>query len=215
VIKVTLTYTIGGDTNVENILHFEYSGSAPSSATCLAIAAQIGSYWAADLKSQLSTSYALEIVTVLDLASATGAEGESISAIAGTRTGTLLGASTSVVLNHQIARRYRGGKPKSFLPYFTNSDLATPQKWVASNVTGLNSVWSTFITNVCSISISGTTISTYVSVSYYQGFTVVTSPTTGRTRNVPKLRTGGPVIDQIVASQGSVTLGSQRRRNRA
>jgi hypothetical protein len=51
-----------------------------------------------------------------------------------------------------------------------------------------------------------------VNVSYYNGFTVVTNPTTGRARNVPTLR-GTPVVDTVTGIVARVQVGSQRRRN--
>jgi hypothetical protein len=52
-----------------------------------------------------------------------------------------------------------------------------------------------------------------VSVSYYEGFTSVTNPITGRTKDVSKLRTGGPVVDVVSAIIVANGPKSQRRRN--
>lgn len=52
-----------------------------------------------------------------------------------------------------------------------------------------------------------------VNVSYYEGFEVVTDPVTGRSRNVPQLRPGGPVVDKITGFSINPKLGSQRLRN--
>ena len=52
-----------------------------------------------------------------------------------------------------------------------------------------------------------------VNVSYYEGFEVVTDLRTGRSRDVPQLRPGGPAVDKITGFSINPKLGSQRRRN--
>jgi hypothetical protein len=58
---------------------------------------------------------------------------------------------------------------------------------------------------------SGASSLAQVNVSYYKGFTVVTSPTTGRARNVPTLRSA-PVVDAVTAQAVRTSIGTQRRR---
>jgi hypothetical protein len=51
----------------------------------------------------------------------------------------------------------------------------------------------------------------HVSLSYFSGFTVITSPTTGRARNVPTVRSS-PLIDPVVTLKTQTSIGTQRRR---
>jgi hypothetical protein len=115
---------------------------------------------------------------------------------------------------HQIARRYRGGKPKSFFPWGVVTDFSSPQLWTSAFANSATGDYATFIAAVRAIAAGSTTLSNYVNVSYFSGSTVVINPVTGRARNVPTLRTGGPVVDSIVASTANTRIGSQRRRIR-
>lgn len=212
-LKVTMGWEIGGDAKIETIHHFTYSGGAPSTATCVAIAAQIQSYAATDLEALLYTSGFLDTVTVLDIATSSGAEGTATSRWAGTRAGVEMPVNCCVLLNHQIARRYRGGKPKSFLPFGVQADLFTKNSWSSALVNAVSAAWATFITNVNTISISGTSVTAYSSISYYQGYNTPTTSPSGRVKQSSKLRTT-PIVDSIVASTAQARVGSQRRRLR-
>jgi hypothetical protein len=110
-----------------------------------------------------------------------------------------------------IDRRYRGGKPRNFYPYGTASDLQTEQTWTDTALTGFLAQSEDLYSATAGVSAGGTTLTSRVSVSYYSGFTVVTSPTTGRARNVPTKRST-PLTYAVVNTAVSPYIGSQRRR---
>jgi hypothetical protein len=196
VIKVTLTYTVGEDVNVENILHFKYTGGPPVAADCVTLSGAFATAFSSDLKSLLSSSYALEQVTTLDLNSDTGAEGSYIEAVTGTRSGSLLPANCTVVVSHQIARRYRGGHPRNYLPFLVQGDLANPQQWAPSPASAVASGWNAFIAGCLTATAGSTVVSQYGSVSYYLDKALRTTP----------------AWDPILGTGAKVRVGSQRRR---
>ena len=148
---------------------------------------------------------------LVDLTSSTGAEGGVETSIAGTRTGGALPVDAAFVTSYEIARRYRGGHPRTAWPFGVDSDLTTPQAWKPASVTTFETAVRGFLAGVVGLTNGGTTISSHVSVSQYHGFTPVTSPTTGRVRNVPNPRTP-PLIQPVTAILGRDYVGSQRRR---
>jgi hypothetical protein len=118
----------------------------------------------------------------------------------------------AVLVNYLISRRYRGGKPRAYLPWGDAGQLTSRQSWSGTFVTAVDSAFSTFYAAVIGLSAGSTTITDHVNVSYYDGFTVVTDPVTHRARNVPTLR-GTPIVDVILSFAANPRPGSQRRRN--
>lgn len=209
VLSAKLHWSVSSDVNVTTGLFFSYAGPAPSSADCLSLATTFasamsgwGEYWDEDTT--------LLGCTVTDLSSSSGGVGSHDVNVPGGLASPLSGASC-VLVNYQLPRRYRGGKPRSYLPWGAAGDVGNRQTWLAGRV----SLWSTaiaeFFTTCIGASSGGTSIQAHVNVSYYEGFTLVTSPTTGRGRNVPKLRTV-PLVTPISSFVISPRIANQRRR---
>jgi hypothetical protein len=212
VLKAQLLWSDSADNDVRTSLFFRYSGGAPDSTDATLLAADIYGA-AAAMDTQWTPTTQLTGVLVTDLSSPAGGQGLHAQSTAGSRSGTDLAGGTAVVVGYLITRRYRGGKPRSYFPFFDSSDLTTRQQWAAGNLTALDSELATFFSAVIGLTEGPTTITNHVNVSYYDGFTVVTNPVTGRARNVPKLRTT-PVVDVITSFGTRSAPGSQRRRNR-
>jgi len=213
VLRVTLKWSYSADADVLSRFYLLYAGAAPTVAGLAAMATAIGTAYNSDLAPFANTDVTLDDVTIEDLTSPTSAAATVAAVVAGTRTGDTLSAGTAVLINYSITRRYRGGKPRAYVPFFSASDLAAATAWAGSAVTALETAWATFMAAVFAAAPAGTSISSQVNVSYYDGFTLVTSPTTGRGKNVAKLRTGGPVIDVIRSTAVNIKPASQRRRN--
>jgi hypothetical protein len=58
----------------------------------------------------------------------------------------------------------------------------------------------------------GCTITAQVIVSYYQGYNAPTTLPSGRVKQTPKLRVGGPVVDTVTGQNAAVKIASQRKR---
>lgn len=209
VLRADLHWSISSDVNARTSLFFAYSGTAPNGTDCESLANTIatamggwGEYWDVDTT--------LLGCTVTDLSSSSGGVGAHNVNIAGTRPDPLAGA-TSVLVNYQISRRYRGGKPRSYLPWGDAGDIGNRQTWNATRVGLWSTALATFFSTCIGATAGGTTISQHVNVSYYSGFTVITSPTTGRARNVPTLRSS-PVVSTISSFVVSAKIANQRRR---
>jgi hypothetical protein len=116
------------------------------------------------------------------------------------------------MIQFNIARRYRGGKPKIFLPAGVAADISNTNTWGSTFLATANTDWAAFAAAVLAAGWTGAGTLTHVNVSYYTGFTVVTNPVTHRARNVPTLR-GAPVVDTVISYAAEVDIASQRRRN--
>jgi hypothetical protein len=187
-----------------------YSGGAPSSGDLSSLASDVSSTWGTHIAPLVNSDESLHAVTITDLSSDTGAIGEWTGTVAGSRSGGELIASAAACVNHAIARRYRGGRPRTYLRCGTTAELVGTNEWATSFITAVNTGWAAWIAAVLAESGVGITLENIVNVSWYKGNTVFTTPT-GRARNIPTLR-GTPVVDNVTGSSTATKIGSQRRR---
>jgi hypothetical protein len=211
VVRVDVLFTVGSDLNAMDRLHVEYTGGAPSSADCVALAAALYIIFAAELCPYMNANNYLTGVRVTDLSSATGGQGEHIQSTIGAEAPDDIGANSTALVSMRIARRYRGGKPRTYFPLGGFAEMLSPQKWLTTFVTAVQASMDAIRADIA-VTTHGTTIlTTLCSVSYYHGFTVVTNPITGRARNVPTVR-AVPLVDTCIGWIMEQTIASQRRR---
>jgi hypothetical protein len=153
----------------------------------------------------------LTAVTATDLSDPAGPFSSHAQITAGTRSGGFLPASTCVLYNMQIKRRYRGGKPRIYVPAGTQPDLSNAQTWATAFLNQVNGALANLIgAGFTSISTWSTT-SELVNVSYYHQVLVGPPPTppvyVEQVRETPQ-------IDPIVSRAAVSTVGTQRRRLR-
>lgn len=190
--------------------YLSYSGSAPSGANCTTLAGDIEAAWAAHLLSLQSTQYALEEVDVLDIASNSGQSGQWTGNSDGSRSGSGLPVQVCTVVEYGIGRRYRGGKPRGYFPFGTETDLNTQAAWQTSFITAVNTGVAAFFAAIEGLSVGSMGTLAHVNLSYYSGFTNHTNPS-GRSRAVPTYRAAA-LLDSITGYSAKTRLGSQKRR---
>ena len=213
VLKVTFRFTVDEDTNATVRWHVAYTGTPPTDAVATAIASGIYGSAASALPPVMAASVSLQEVTVEDLSVSSGGIGSHTAGTGGSRAGTRLPAGAAVMINFPIARRYRGGKPRSYFPFGVSGDLSDAQTWDSTLISDVFTAVGALLAYCNGTVISGTTLAGWVNVSYYNGFTAVTNPITGRTKDVPKVRTGAIPVDQPVSYAVHPKVASQRRRN--
>lgn len=152
-------------------------------------------------------------VLAQDLSSDTGAVGTATVSLTGDRSGGPLPAEVVSLINFVVARRYRGGKPRIYLPYGTDSDILDPQHWEAAFVTALTTAWGSFITDSFAAVWTGGGPLEQVVVSYYLGSTGDLTGTMPyiRGHTKPTLR-AAPVNYPITGFSVNPVPASQRRR---
>ena len=211
VVRVRLDYRDTTNLKSGSRLYLGYSGSAPSAADCVTLAGDIASAWLTDLAPLITTNYALAEVDVLDITTEAGASGTWSGSNTGTRSGTSLPNQCATNVEFDIARRYRGGKPRMYLPPGAESDLNDASTYTGTFVTAVNSGVSAFVAALEALSIGSMGSLSHVNVSFYQGYRTRTTGG-GQTTFAPKYRTGTAVVDPITGYAAKVTIGSQRRR---
>lgn len=212
VLRTRLLWSDQDDNSVTSSLFWKYSGAGPDSTEAATLASDLSTLVAAEaaLWGVVTTFLG---VTVTDLSTDSGGEGTHTASVAGTDSNPGLPGAAAVLVNFQINRRYRGGKPRIYLPWGSAAHLNTRQSWESGFLGNVQTAITTITTGFVGASAGTTAITAHANVSYYEGFTTFTTPS-GRVKNLSKLRTT-PVVDNVVSSSVAVNISSQRRRNRA
>jgi hypothetical protein len=195
--------------------YLSYSGSAPSPANCITLASDIGTQWAAHLAALVNVGFTLTEVDVLDLNSLSGASGQASPGAAGTRSGQALTASVATNVEFNIARRYRGGKPRMYLPSPEQGDLLNEGAWGTTFIGQVNTGVAAFFAALEALSIGSMGTLQHVNISFYDGVYTTTPPWRGPGfKYPPKYRTT-PLVDAVEGYACKAVIGSQRRRRTA
>jgi len=193
---------------------FSYSSAPPAAADCNALATGAATAWANNLAAITASPLALTQVDVIDLNNDRGNVGEWLGTHqGGLATTFIVPADTSVLVNHQVPRHYRGGKFRTYLPCGSGQELASSKSWDSGYVGNVQAAWGSFI-NAILASAPGLGVMTHVAVSYKQGFIANPNQGTWAPKNIPAPRPEGPLVLGIVSHRVSSVPGTQKRRLR-
>jgi len=211
-LQIVLKYTTSSSGNLINRIFMTYSGSAPTPTQLNTLAGAIASAWTTDMAPVTDANTELVNVQITDLTSPTSAQGAAASTATGTRSGTQLPAGAAALLNYTISRRYRGGKPRTYLYAGVAGDLSTAQTWTAGFISALHAAWTSFI-NATAVAVwtGGGTLA-QVNVHRYASFENQAYGTPTKYRRIPTPLVP-PVTDAITAFAVNPKVASQRRRN--
>jgi hypothetical protein len=169
VIKVTLegfVDTSSADTLWVNVLHFTYSGSLPTAATCTSMAQSIAAFWESNVASLCPSPTTLQAVTVLDLSSPSAAEGETLPLGVGTRGDDSIPANAAVLISYPSTLRYKGGHPRQYLYVLGNADLQGATNWSTAATAEVQTKWRAFLNQCTTLSVLGCTLGSFCSIRY-------------------------------------------------
>jgi hypothetical protein len=209
-LRVRLVYDLGSGLDAGQRLYFSYSGSAPTGANCTTLASDIQGAWSSHLAALISADLSLTEIDVLDIATDSGLSGQWSGSVAGSRSGTPLPNQVCTNIEFNIARRYRGGKPRTYLPAGLLADEATNESWSSAYITAVNAGFAAFISEVEGLSVGAIGTLAHVNLSYYKGFTNIVN-SSGRERAVPTYRSVA-LVDTITGYSTKALMGSQKRR---
>lgn len=211
VIRCDLFQTVGANTRVKDRIYFSYTGAGPNSSDLTTLATTISAAWNTNISPQQNTGVTLTGITLTDLASASGAQVVSTVSRVGSLAGTAMAAAVAMVVKFKIARRYRGGHPRFYLPGRVTADLASSTSWLSASGSSLATAFAAFITACEASPPTNIGTMTHSNVSYFSGFTNKTFPS-GRTKAVPTARVT-PAVDAVTGYSTNLQVASQRRRN--
>ena len=211
VLRVRWQYQLGGTVNTGFHQFVRYGGSVPSLTQLNNMAASAHTHYAFYMPALFHPNAHLTGIQIQDLSDVTQPTGIWAGTEAGTRTGGPLPASTSMILAWKVQRRYRGGKPRAYIPAGTDTDLADAQHWTAAFLSAFQSAWESMWSLIYNDASWGSPFN-FCSVSYFAGHTWQADQH-GNYHYIPTRRTT-PLIDNSVASVYTSLLGTQRRRLR-
>jgi len=212
VLKVIVTQNQGDAVDIENVLHFSYSGTAPNAAQALIFAEQVKQSWHDHILIHQDQHLSLDKVEVIDLTSSTSAQATTTTApSAGSITTEAVTNGAALIVSHQIDRRYRGGKPRTYIGGQAATNVTAAGEWGSAYLTTMATAWSLFLADVEGTVWSGGGSIGQVNVSFFSGFDNHTYPS-GRTKAIPRVR-ATPLVDPITFPILRAKVGSQRRRN--
>lgn len=209
-VRVRLGYSYESISLAGSRFYLAYSGSAPTAANCVTLADDVGSAWNTHFSSLVYEPIAMDEVDVLDIATDSGASGTVTLGYTGSMGGSSLTGNVATNIEYSIARRYRGGKPRMYLPPPDESALDDLDKFSTTHIANTNTAAAAFFAEITALSIGSIGTLTHVNLSYYQGFVNVTN-SSGRERAAPKYRATAK-SDPVTGYSCKAVVGSQRRR---
>lgn len=184
------------DTDWVNILHFSYETTAPTSPELNTMATTALAAWASDIMPHVGAASSVDQLEITDLTSDTAARGLAIGTTPGTLSGGEITSQAATLVNYGIARRYRGGHPRSYLPPPTVGVMADSSHWTPAFVAAVNTAMQSFVSAVEAAGWTGSGTILFVNLSYFSGNAVRVDP----------------VVDAITGISTSLVVATQRRR---
>lgn len=195
-----------------NRFYLRYSGSAPSGANCVTLATDIGSAWNTNLASIIHHATTLTEVDVLDITTPTGASAAvAVSYTGSENSGATVPEQVAMNVEFGVAIRYRGGKPRFYLPPPTAGKYNNANSWLPAFLTTVNTQVAAFFAAIEALSVGSMGTLTHTLVSYYEGYEPRTTGG-GQTTFKPKYRTPNALTFDVTGYSAKSEFGSQRRR---
>jgi hypothetical protein len=210
VMRLSFQYTYASNSRIFNHLYYSYSGTL-STADATTLVSTAATQWGLKVMPSLSTQLTLTQVQLTDLTSSTAPQVSTVVSTAGGSAGTTTPTGTAMVVSLKIARRFKGGHARIYLPGLTAANLADAEHWNAGALTAIQTDLTNFDTAFTTAPPAAVGTLVKVTVSYFLGFTNKTFPS-GRIRPIPTARVT-PVVDTVTAYVARANVASQRRRN--
>jgi len=211
VIRVAMDYTHDSTLKAGSRFYLKYSGSTASSGDLGTLASDIATYWNGELAAIVNDEWTLTEVDCLDISTRSGNFNKASVSHAGSASGTPVAAQVAMNIEYNLALRYRGGKPRMYLPPSVTGNADSDASWTDSWVTTVNGNVAAFFAAVVAVSLGSLGTLTHVNLSYYHGFTNIAN-TSGRVRAVPTYRSPNAISTPVTGYSAKKEFGSQRRR---
>lgn len=160
--------TAQGGRPFNNLFHLSYSGGVPTSTQLNTVASQVLSAYSTQFAPLMVGQLSVTECTVADLTSDTSAIGSAAATTVGTATGAALSFQAAAVISWTIARRYRGGHPRSYIPGAAVTDMNSLTTWTPTYTGALQTAATAFRASMNAL-VVGSTSFTMVTVSYFTG----------------------------------------------
>lgn len=197
--------------------YLNYAAAGPATGADLTtLAGDIATAYNTHLVGLWAVNFTLDEVDVLDISTETGNAGTWTGSDAGSRVGSTLPDNCATNVEFDIAERYRGGKPRIYLPPGVTTDMATVSTWNTTFINLVNTDVALAFSEITAVSLSSLGTLSHVMLSYYKGYNTSTPPWRGPGfKYPPKYRSPNAVSVPVIGYACKAVIGSQRRRRTA
>lgn len=196
------------------VWHFKYDGNTTNwtQSEVSSLAASLRQAWANHAAALCPLTTHLTSVTTTDIGSTSPAVGQDATNVPGTASGAgIENASICAMMNFHINVRYKGGHPRSYLPWGILTSLANEFTWSTAFQTAANQAIAGMINDVrANMPPRGSSQVSQVCPRYV--YTVVNDPVH---QKYVRQRTGLKSVDVVTTYSLNPTFGVQRRRLKA
>jgi hypothetical protein len=214
-VRVKLDYTQSDGFLGGSRFYIAYASGIPTSGNLDTLASDVATAWNDELTGLINEDWTLTEVDCFDLSSETGLSGYWTGSHVGTRSGDVLPANVATNVEYNIARRYRGGKPRMYLPPPCQGDLQTPEKWLTDFQGEVNTDVPAFFSAIEALSIGAMGALTHQALSFYKGWDTTMPVVKKRGTFYPPKPRDAPLADDVAGYACKLEVSSQRRRRLA
>jgi hypothetical protein len=150
-----------------NIFHWAYTGAPPSEADCASLAQNFYTAFAVNMVPLMPVPTTIEKCECIDLSSSSAASGEYVISTPGTSSADKLPANVAVLVSKTIVRRYRGGRPRTYLYVGGDANLQDESHWNPTMVANTKTAYDTMVTSLIGIVVGGTTLQQEICIAYF------------------------------------------------
>jgi hypothetical protein len=212
-VRVRLDYTYLSVSMAGSRFYLSYSGSAPSGGDCATLAGDIAAAWTTHYAPLVFEDFVLSEVEVLDITSGMGADGFWTGTDPGSRAGTPLPAQIAMNIEFNIAQRYRGGKPRIYMPPGVYGDTGDLSHWTDTYQGLVQTGIGDFFTEIEALTVGSMGTLAHIVLSYYHGYNTASPPWRGAGfRYPPKYRSPNALHYNVAGYAPKLELSSQKRR---
>lgn len=215
VVRVRLDYNLNSAGEGGSRFFIGFTGAAPTGANCVTLGTDIANAWSTNLAELVHPDWGLQRVDVQDISTRSGAFGTVTASANGTYSGGLMPANVATNVEYNITRRYRGGKPRMFIPPPSDNALLDQAHFTPAYLATVNTQFQAFINAIEALSVGSMGTLSHVNVSFYEGYNTATPPWRGPGYKYPPKYRETALVDTIVGYSAKAVVGSQRRRRTA
>lgn len=185
-----------------NVLHWEYTGAAPSGTALKELCNDALGVWDTALSAILTTSVTLNTVRGLDLSAPDAPQSASdVQAAVGDLVGTAPPVNVAMCVSWLVNYRWRGGHFRTYFPAGAVQSIQGGNSWTSTALTNGRLAVTTFLTNMNAMT-AGSTSGHLVGVKRWRT----------EVRGQPPVEINPPLVLPFVGAIVDSRIDSQRRR---
>lgn len=167
-----------GSVVANNVFHVDYAADFLGAVQAPLLAASFYAAYCTAFQGLFATGSVIDQCIVQDIASDTGATGEHDGTTGGTNLSPPGPANVAACITWHVATHYKGGHPRTYLPFVPNNQCTDGRTWTSSYQALLSAAAPAFLTAINGIGSGAGGPVTLVAVHRAKHKVLLTPPTT-------------------------------------